>query len=360
MLGALVAVGLSPMTVEGSAAGAPAGAVLAPAAVVPPPGDPAVLRPGALVPPAPARAASVDTVFSFAVMPDTQDEVVSSDPRMAKRISWLVQNRARLDLRWVLHSGDLQNWDTPGHEQFATTSTRLSALTTAGLPFLAAPGNHDTAAVCPGGSACPGAPTSVTLRDTTTWNAYYPPSRFGMQGVYEAGKSDNGWRTFSAGGLRWLVLDLELWPRAGVVSWARSVVATHPHHNVIVVTHAFLTSTGTVSTSTGGYGATSPKVLWAALDDYPNVVMVFSGHVGQVINSSIAARGVDGHKVATFLQAMHARYTNPVRIVTVDVVKRTLRTQIRSNYDASKPVGRQDVVTIHPYTSTITNMRWVR
>ena len=78
----------------------------------------------------------------------------------------------------------------------------------------------------------------------------------------------------------WLVLDLELWARPPVITWAKNVVATHPKHNVIVLTHAFLEADGSVSNSNGGYGATAPSTLWAALDDYPNVVMTFSGHVG--------------------------------------------------------------------------------
>ena len=54
-----------------------------------------------------------------------------------------------------------------------------------------------------------------------------------------------------------------------VVSWAKDVVASHPHDNVIVLTHSFLEADGSVSTSNGGYGATAPSTLWAALDDYP-------------------------------------------------------------------------------------------
>lgn len=306
----------------------------------------------------PRPPAGTDTTFSFAVIPDTQNEVGPTDQRMSKRVSWLVANRGALDLRWVLHSGDVQNWDTPGHTQFAAMSARLKPLDAAGMPFIAAPGNHDTAAVCPGGSACPGEDASVAVRDTDTWNTYYPPSRMGLQGLYEAGRSDNGWRAFSAGGANWLVLNLEPWPRAAVVAWAKDVVATHQRHNVIVLTHAFLDDSGAVSASNGGYGASSPAAVWAALDDYPNVVMTFSGHVGQVANTSVTAR--DGHKVATFLQALHAPSTNPVRIVTVDTAAGTIRTEVRSNFDRALPVGEQDVTRVYPYSTTITGMRWVR
>jgi hypothetical protein len=195
----------------------------------------------------PGLQPGTDTTFSFAVMPDTQDEVGATDPKMPKRVDWLLGHRDALDLRWVLHSGDVQSWDTADHVQYVRMSSRLERLAANGLPFVATPGNHDTGAVCPGGSACPGADTRVGLRDTRTWNTYYPPGRFGFEGLYEPGKSDNGWRTFQAGGLNWLVLSVEPWPRTGVVAWARQVVASHPHHNVILLTHAFLDASGRIA-----------------------------------------------------------------------------------------------------------------
>lgn len=317
--------------------------------------SPADAQPTVEPPPAVADPA---TTFSFAVVPDTQPEVKVDDPRTDRRVAWLVAHREALNLQWVLHSGDVQDWDTPDHQQWVTMSSRFAALATAGIPFIAAPGNHDTAAVCEGGSACPGADTAVTVRDTTLWNRYYPPSYFGFEAVAEEGRSDNGFRTFRAGGVDWLVLSLELWPRPQVIDWATQVVASHPHHNVIVLTHMFLEDDGSISTTNGGYGATTPTQLWAALKGYPNVVMTFSGHTGQVFSGSTPA--ADGHPVAMFLQAMHEPDTNPVRIVTVDTAAGTIRTQVRSSFDRSKPLGQQDVEEVYPYSATLTGMRWVR
>ena len=175
--------------------------------------------------------------------------------------------------------------------------------------------------------------------------------------MYEEGKSDNGWRTFHAGGLDWLVLSLELWPRAGVVAWADGVIGRHPRHNVIVMTHSFLDADGAISTSNGGYGATDPMTVWRALEHHPNLVMVFAGHTGQVTSTTVTA--ADGHPVATFLQAMHAPSTNPVRIVTVDTAHGTLHTEVRSSWDSSRPAGERDVELVHPYTATLTGLRWV-
>ena len=234
-------------------------------------------------------------------------------------------------MRWVLHSGDVHNWDTPDHGQYASMSSWLQPLSAAGLPYILTVGNHDTAAVCPGGSACPGQNANIAVRDTSTWNRYYPPSRFGLQETFEAGKSDNGWRAFAAGGKQWLVLSLELWPRTEVIDWARQVVAGHPHHNVIVITHEFLDGAGNVSGSNGGYGANSPATLWDALDDYPNVVMAFSGHVGGAADTVLQA--TDGHRMAAFLQSYHDDRYNPTRLVTVYPDSGAITTRVVANYD---------------------------
>ena len=82
------------------------------------------------------RPADADTTFSFAVMPDTQNEWGTDSGCQAGLLAH--RQQGRLDLRWVLHSGDLQNWDTPDHYQFQNMSTRLAPLAPAGLPFVAA------------------------------------------------------------------------------------------------------------------------------------------------------------------------------------------------------------------------------
>ena len=54
------------------------------------------------------------------------------------------------------------------------------------------------------------------------YNATFPTSRFPrLGGTFETNKIDNSYQTFSAGGVDWLVLTLELWPRAAAVQWAQ-------------------------------------------------------------------------------------------------------------------------------------------
>jgi hypothetical protein len=265
-----------------------------------------------------------ETVFSFAVYPDTQEEVYSNHGgRFRQRSQWLADHRRQLDLRFMVHSGDIVNWDTPDHAQYQVARAALAPLEKVGIPYSLSPGNHDTAAVCPGGSACNPQRTYQLLRDTSTYNRYFARQSVNREGAYERGKRDNTYQVYTAGGVGWLVLNLEMWPRAGVVRWAQRVVAGHPKHNVIVVTHHYLTKTAAISTERD-YGDTAPNVLARELIlKYPNVRMVFSGHTGTAGHR--VDRGVHGNRVDSFLTTMHDDTTNPVRLVQVDTRTNSLK-----------------------------------
>lgn len=265
--------------------------------------------------------------FTIAIMPDTQQEVLGTSTRFRQRSEWLVANREALNLRFVTHSGDVVNWGAQDPPQFVVASDAMRPLETAAIPYSLAIGNHDTAAVCEGGSACPGVSIPVAVRDTTAFNATFPPSRYAaLTGEFEAGKVDNSWSTFEASGLHWMVMTLELWPRQVAIAWANRVVAAHPGHNVIVVTHSYLTATADISASNGGYGATSPQFLFDNfIKLHANIRFVFSGHVGTA--ASRVDTGVNGNAIHSFLQAFHAT-TNPVRLFEIDPLAGSVATRI--------------------------------
>ena len=293
---------------------------------------------------------AADTAFTFAVYPDTQQEVLrKSDRRLITRSQWLVKQRKAQDLRFVTHTGDVVNWDTADHAQYAKARDGLAPLEQAGIPYSLSIGNHDTAAVCPGGGACDSHRTRQLVRDTRTFNRYLNRQSLNQEGAYQAGKVDNTYHVYTAGGVGWLVLNLELWQRPGALSWAQRVVKAHPRHNVIVVTHSYLTANGKISSS-AEYGDTAPTVLARKLiKKYPNVRMVFSGHVGQAAHR--VDKGVHGNRIDSFVVAMHSNTTNPMQLVRVDTKKKTLKSWVyapRTNTHYPKDTVR------------VSNVRWVR
>ena len=266
--------------------------------------------------------------FTLAVIPDVQQEVLNAnDTRLADRLQWLVDNRQALNLAMVLQVGDMLNWDTPDHIQYECASKSLTILDRAHVPYVLAIGNHDTAATKEGGSAAPGN-VHDNLRNTTTFNTFFPVSRFqALQGVFETGKVDNAWHTFQAGGLDWLVINLELWPRATVVQWAGTVVENHPHHNVIVVTHSHLTARGKIEQRNGGYGDNSPQFVFDhLLKRYPNIRLVLSGHTGR--HAYRLDHGEHGNAIYQFCQCYHSNDTNPVRLLEIDPRAGRIRSRV--------------------------------
>ncbi len=112
---------------------------------------------------------------------------------------------------------------------------------------------------------------------------------------------------------------------------------------MIVVTHAYLEEDGSISDSSGGYGATSPKYLFDNLvRRYPNVKMVTSGHVGQA--ASRTDTGVAGNKVLSLLQTFHSP-TNPVRLVEIDTAAGTVDSRVYA------PASDTDYPNYDTYTS---------
>lgn len=281
------------------------------------------------------RAAAQEP-FTIAVAPDLQQEVLrDDDTRLANRFQWLIDHRAELNLQCLLQVGDFMNWDTETHDQYERATAAVKLLDEAGLPYVFCLGNHDTFATGgtpekPGGSARPGN-VHDNLRTTATYNRYFPLSRFKLLGgMFEPDKIDNAWHTFHAGGLDWLILNLELWPRKEAVAWAKTVVESHPAHNVIVLTHSFLAPTANgpvIDQRNGGYGDNSPQYVFdEVVKPYANVRLVLSGHAGR--HGYRTDVGAAGQTVHEFVQCYHDNETNPVRLLTIDPAAGTITSRV--------------------------------
>lgn len=278
---------------------------------------PVTTTPVAPPPPEPVSLQQPNT-FSFAVVPDSQMEMTNaSDDRFVNRWQWLVANQDALDLRFVAHVGDVTNWGNAAPAQFQKAKDSLSVLQ-GKIPWMAVAGNHDTAVVCAGGSGCPGISGRVAVRDATTFNSYLGASMDRVAGTMVPGHLENAFHTFTAEGTKWLIVGLELWPRAEAIAWAKDVVASHADYNVIVVTHSYLTAGGAIASGMDGYGNNPPSVIFdQVVKPYANVKMVLSGHDGTATTRSDV--GSNGNRILSMLQCYHSTTTNPMRLVSVDV-----------------------------------------
>lgn len=282
-----------------------------------------------------------DGVFGLATYPDTQQEVFPfRGTDFVDRSRWVVNNRRALDLRFVLHTGDVVNWDTPDHAQYQIARAAFRPLDDAGIPYALSIGNHDTQATGVGGSARDPGNTYALQRDTSVFNSYWKPTDYtALAGAFESGKVDNTYSLFHAEGATWLVMNLELWPRLSVITWAQGVISTHPTANVIIQTHSFLDGSALIdgagrSAPRWEYGDASPQYIYDHLvAPYGNVKVVTSGHTGGAASRTVTT--AEGNTVAFLLQTMHSNTDNPVRLSEINVDDGTIDTWVQAPSDGA-------------------------
>lgn len=282
--------------------------------------------------------------FTLPVFPDTQGAVNTNHVLFTSQVEWIAANHRALNIPFVLHVGDIVDWDPPDHRMWKTASAGFAVLDKAGIPYALAVGNHDTGAVrTDGGSAAPGN-VRENLRITTGFNTFFPVSRFTAQrGRFAEGKSDNAWYTFKAGGLDWLVLSLEFCARQQPVDWAKTVLADHPAHNVIVLTHFHLMPNGEISKRNAGYGDLSPQQIFDQLiKPSANVLLVLSGHLD---NSAWREdKGTHGNSIYQILQDYQTVDNGGgyLRLLEVDTAARTISARMYSpHYNLTKTDASQ-------------------
>lgn len=334
---------------------------------------------------------SGENTFTLASIPDTQVEVQSTSnySRFTNRIQWIVNNKTSQNIKYVWQVGDLQDWDDATHSHYERASSGLKALEQAGIPYGLTVGNHDTSAVCSGGSACPGVDVPTAFRNIPTWDQYYPPSRFpGIKTLCSefsslstrlmaAGPSGTGlntptyvrnqcqtrdttanaYRTFTAGGLKWVLINYEMWPRQVVQEWMKSVLERYPDHNAIFFTHMHLSSGSTsLANDYGGYGSPqgTPQMVYNnVISQYANVRFVFSGHTGG--SGCAVFTGAKGNKIYSYLNnrlESASPAPNHLRLMKFDIAAKTVTSQ--------EYVPQSGQTLSQASNCNATNVDWVR
>jgi len=271
--------------------------------------------------------------FTIPVFPDTQGEVNTKPEMFISQLQWIVAKKDSLNIPFVLHVGDIVDFDNIRH--YETASDGFKILDTAKIPYVLCLGNHDTEAVgLNSGSAAPGN-TNLNLRKTTKFNTYFPVSRLmGQKGRWEEGKSDNAYYTFNAGGLNWLVVSLEFCARKGPVEWADKIIAQYPNHNVIILTHYHLNGSGDISERNAGYGDLSPYEIYDTLiEKHPNILLVLSGHTG---NSAWRNdRGDNGNRIYQILTDYQGENQGDgyLRLLEINPERRSISAKVYSPYN---------------------------
>ncbi|MCE5325373.1 MAG: metallophosphoesterase [Planctomycetaceae bacterium] len=178
---------------------------------------------------APASAAADD--FTLVVLPDTQIYAMKYPATFHAQTKWIADNAAKLNIKYVLHLGDITNNNIPAQWLVARQAmARLDGKVPCALTL----GNHD---IGPGGNSADRGTLLGKYFPMAYWKAL---PTFG--GVYDKEPESlaNTFHVFDAGGRKWLVLALEFAPRDDVLRWAGQVAAAHKDRRAIVITHGYM------------------------------------------------------------------------------------------------------------------------
>jgi hypothetical protein len=221
-----------------------------------------------------------DETFCFAVLPDTQIMTEFDPSAYLGETHWLAENADALDLRLVLHVGDVVNKGRRDPAQYLLAAQAHRSLLDAGIPLLVVPGNHDYDNELD------------ESRELSLFNAHVGFAALAGQpsiaGTFAPGAVENSYALLDAPSGGVIVVALEFGPRPAVIAWAEKLLVRHAGRSAFVLTHSYLDpdSRRTHMQSSyhpraypGSADALDGEQLWAqTLRRIPNLVGVFCGH----------------------------------------------------------------------------------
>ncbi len=247
--------------------------------------------------------------YSIAIIPDQQILTNHHPEKLNNMYQWIADQVEPENMQAVITVGDITDDNSITHWERAKEAYNIID---GKVPFIPVPGNHDYH-------------YELTYRCLDNYNTYFPISLMEDQGTEcgfytrDKGLADdvaNHWQAFEVQGHKYIVVALEFGPRDSVLAWANDVIAAHPDHQAIIVTHGYITHDGTWLDGTdahvpSSYGFTKGEAeqannadqVWEKLvSKQPNIIMVLSGHI---LKSDNVVTKVDvgdhGNEVIQFL-----------------------------------------------------------
>ena len=277
--------------------------------------------------------------FTIAVLPDTQyaSEEDTDDPAataFAAQTEWLAENADALDLRMVLHAGDLVD-DACDPAQWERAVAAMDVLDDAGIPYAISAGNYDVRYYSYEPDPCT---DGEPIDHPAEFIEHFPLAAAEAMPTFGGAFADDALNTFhtlDVDGEHFLVLALEFGPEPAEADWALEVAEEHPDHHVVVLTHDLVGPDGELR----GGGSSSvdalpkpPRLTGAELWDRaiapaPNVVLTLNGHVTEGTTGRSAAANEAGGQVHRLLANYQTRddgRTGYLRLLTVDPAAGTI------------------------------------
>lgn len=259
-----------------------------------------------------------DIAYSIALVGDTQiateydvyyEEDETKEKVVAGIYDWLLENKEEKNIEFVIGLGDIVQGESTyalnrdltkdADAQEAEWIYAMEQIHTLDgeIPYSLIRGNHDSQAM---------------------YNKYV--TQAGHGNVINGALDDtmlNTWQELVVGDIKYLIMSLDLGASDTELAWAEEVIKTHPNHNVIISTHAYLNDDGTTLDENDAYypalyeSAAYPNAthnrnngdeMWDNyFSKYDNIVMIVSGHIGSDDVIMEPAIGDNGNTVAQML-----------------------------------------------------------
>jgi hypothetical protein len=257
-----------------------------------------------------------DRAFSMVVLPDIQYLTLGNAHILEDMIDFILDDQRLRSIRFVVQEGDITHNNTDDEWVVATTQFgRLHGV----VPYAVCVGNHDMR-------------DSDVDRDTGLFNTHFGPSGYSEQPTFAGRRQDDviddHFHTFRVADVDWLVLSLSWNPRPDALAWADEVLADHPTHRVIALTHAHLGPDGTRTTI-------GERIWEGALRGHPNVSFVLNGHYTGGEAARSVGEGDDGNAVQEIFSNYQTRPlggSGILRLMAFDPDARTVEVETFSPF----------------------------
>ena len=166
--------------------------------------------------------------FTYVVIPDTQYYSAWWNGFYNEQTYWICHCSERLNIVGVSHLGDIVEHDNQEEREWIVAYEAMHTLFMCDIPLGIIPGNHDSAL------------SKERVTDFTLYNKYFSSLSIGQSFPNET-MLNNYFTFLDSSGKNYLSLNIQYTQNMTspqiVLKWASDVIASHPHHNIILSTH---------------------------------------------------------------------------------------------------------------------------
>ena len=271
--------------------------------------------------------------------------------------SWIVSNKNALNVQFVAHMGDLVQDNDDQEQEWINADSAMKIIenpTTTqlphGIPWGGAPGNHDT---------------NKSGGANRFWNQYFGTSRWNgrtyFRGGYTDGTTDANYQFFSAGGMDFIVINLEYRPSATMIAWADALLKANPTRRGIVTSHEILQAhldAGTPVDQAPYYN--QGRAIYEGLRNNPNFFLMLCGHWHGEGRRTENYLGRQIHAVLCNYQTDANGGDSWLRYLVFSPANNTITSNVIRTRDGSRRTGSDSQFTLgYPMSSASINAEWV-